>query len=240
MSEPQESEIFAKYPAVRDNSHVRGFICGSFMAILDGSVRPAQLASLMEADLKTNEEEHHAPLNVLTKTADSLPGFGIVAAVLGIVVTIGAIDRAVEEIGEKVGAALVGTFLGILLSYGFVTPLSVNMEFLAAAETAFLRAIATALDSFVKDLPPKLSIELARRGVSSEHRPPSRNWRPCSRPWMRRDSRSSGRWPERGRRVESGLRGFRDRHDGVLPRDVDHVPKRQGETGRLETLQRAL
>ncbi len=88
------------------------------------------------------EEEHHAPLGVLSKTADALPGFGIVAAVLGIVITMGAIDGPVEEIGEKVGAALVGTFLGILLSYGFFGPLAVRMEFLGAAELAFFRTIA--------------------------------------------------------------------------------------------------
>ena len=110
----------------------------------------------------------HAPLGVLQKTADALPGFGIVAAVLGIVITMGAIDGPVEEIGHKVGAALVGTFLGILLSYGFFGPLASRMEFLGAAEMAFFRTINTVILAFVNDVPPKVAIEQARRGMASE------------------------------------------------------------------------
>jgi chemotaxis protein MotA len=108
---------------------------------------------------------------VLTKTADALPGFGIVAAVLGIVITMGAIDGPVEEIGHKVGAALVGTFLGILMSYGFVGPLAVKMEFLGAAEMTYLRAVGKAVQEFANGLPPKIAIELARRSISSDVRP---------------------------------------------------------------------
>ena len=92
------------------------------------------------AELKAIEDEHHAPLSVLNKTADALPGFGIVAAVLGIVITMGAIDGPVEEIGHKVGAALVGTFLGILLSYGFFGPLATKMEFMGIAELAYFQS----------------------------------------------------------------------------------------------------
>jgi chemotaxis protein MotA len=117
------------------------------------------------------EEEHHAPIGVLAKTADALPGFGIVAAVLGIVVTMGAIDGPVEEIGHKVGAALVGTFLGILLSYGFFAPLTTKLEFMGLAELAYFKAIAAIVTGFVNDMPPKVAIELSRRGVSREFRP---------------------------------------------------------------------
>ena len=102
---------------------------------------------------------------MLTKVADALPGFGIVAAVLGIVITMGAIDGPVEEIGHKVGAALVGTFLGILLSYGFVGPLCVKMEFMGKAEFSYFRAIGKALQGFANGLPPKVAIELARRSL---------------------------------------------------------------------------
>ena len=101
----------------------------------------------------------------------ALPGFGIVAAVLGIVITMQAIDGPPAEIGEKVGAALVGTFLGILLCYGFAGPLAVKLEFLGAAELAFFRTIATAIEGFVNDLAPKVVIDKARRGVASEYRP---------------------------------------------------------------------
>ena len=93
---------------------------------------------MLAVDLKVIEEEHEGPLGVLQKTADGLPGFGIVAAVMGIVVTMGAIDGPVEEVGEKVGAALVGTFLGILLSYGFIAPLSVRLAFSGRVGIGFL------------------------------------------------------------------------------------------------------
>jgi chemotaxis protein MotA len=108
---------------------------------------------------------------VLSKTADALPGFGIVAAVLGIVVTMGHIDGPVHEIGHKVGAALVGTFLGILLSYGFFAPLAVRLEFMGAAETTFFKSIATIIVGTAEGLLPKVAIEQARRGLGSEVRP---------------------------------------------------------------------
>jgi chemotaxis protein MotA len=171
LNKPHESTIFNKYPLVSKNHHVTEFICGALVPIMDGAVRPEQLPTLLDAQLKAMEEEHHAPVSVLSKTADALPGFGIVAAVLGIVITMGAIDGPVEEIGHKVGAALVGTFLGILLSYGFFAPLTVNMEFLGAAEMAYFRTISTAVQGFVNDLAPTVAIELARRGLSSEVRP---------------------------------------------------------------------
>jgi len=171
LNAPHDSAIFRKYPSIVGNHHLTGFICGALLPIIDGSVRPEQLPGLMEAEFKALEEEHHAPISVLSKTADALPGFGIVAAVLGIVITMGAIDGPVEEIGHKVGAALVGTFLGILLSYGFLAPLVVKMEFMGVAEMAFFRAAAKALQEFVNDLPPKVALELARRGLSSEVRP---------------------------------------------------------------------
>ncbi len=172
VSNPHESAIFNKYPTIAKNHHVTEFICGSLKPIIDGSLRPEQLPRLLETELKTIEEEHHAPLNVLNKVADALPGFGIVAAVLGIVVTMGAINGPVEEIGHKVGAALVGTFLGILASYGFFGPLAVKMEFIGAAEMGFFRAITTCVLAFVNDnLPPKVAVEIARRGVGSDVRP---------------------------------------------------------------------
>lgn len=171
ITAPQESAIFQKYPRIMNNHHVTEFICGALTPVLEGTAKPEQLPALLEAELKVIAEEHHAPVGVLTKTADSLPGFGIVAAVLGIVITMGAIDGPVEEIGHKVGAALVGTFLGILMCYGFFTPLAVRMEFLGEAELAFFRTIAVVIQGFVNDLPPKVALEQARRGVGSEVRP---------------------------------------------------------------------
>jgi chemotaxis protein MotA len=171
LSDPHHSTILQKYPLIHHNHHVVEFICGSIAPVMDGSVTPQQLPSLLEAELKTIEAEHHAPLSVLNKTADALPGFGIVAAVLGIVVTMGAIDGPVEEIGHKVGAALVGTFLGILLSYGFFAPLATKIEFMGIAELEYFRSIATMVQGFADNQPPKIVLEIARRGLSHEVRP---------------------------------------------------------------------
>jgi chemotaxis protein MotA len=169
--DPHKSSIFGKYPKLANNHHAMTFLTGALTPLVDGTVKPEKLPGLLEEDLKIIEDEHHAPLGVLTKTADALPGFGIVAAVLGIVITMSSISGPVDEIGEKVGAALVGTFLGILLSYGFFGPLAVRMEFLGAAEIGFLRIIATAIPGFVGDLSPKVVLEQARRGVVNEFRP---------------------------------------------------------------------
>ena len=171
LTDPHQSAVISKYPSIIKNHHAEKFICGSLTLIVDGSVTPDQLPELMDAELKAMEEEHHGPLNVLSKTADGLPGFGIVAAVMGIVITMGSIDGPVEEIGHKVGAALVGTFLGILLSYGFFGPLTVQMEFLCAAELAYFRTIATIVQGFAGNKSPKVVIEQARRGTMSDVRP---------------------------------------------------------------------
>jgi chemotaxis protein MotA len=170
VSNPKESEIFKKYPKISSNHHVTEFICGALAPVIEGTAKPEQLSMLLEAEIKVLEAEHHEAVAVLAKTGDALPGFGIVAAVLGIVITMGAIDGPVEEIGEKVGAALVGTFLGILLSYGLIGPLVGKMEALGAAETAYFRTISSVLAGFVSDLPPKVAIDHARRGLGTETR----------------------------------------------------------------------
>jgi chemotaxis protein MotA len=171
ISKPEESDIFNKYPKVAHNHHLLHFICGGIGPLIDATVKPEQMAELLEAELKVLEEEHHAPIAALSKMADALPGFGIVAAVLGIVITMGHIDGPPAEIGHKVGAALVGTFLGILLSYGFAAPLATRMELMALAEGAYFRTIAAIVVGFANNLPPKVATEMARRGVTSEFRP---------------------------------------------------------------------
>ena len=171
VTNPHESSIISRYPTIAKNHHTTKFICGTLNLIVDGAVTPDQLPKLINTELKTMEDEHHGPLNVLGKTADGLPGFGIVAAVMGIVITMGAIDGPVEEIGHKVGAALVGTFLGILLSYGFFAPLAVQMEFLGLAELTYYRTIGSMIEEMALNLPPKVIVEKARRGAPSEARP---------------------------------------------------------------------
>lgn len=168
---PENSAIINKYSGLAKRHHVISFLCDGFAPIIDGSATPEQAESQLNAELQVIEEEHHAAIGVLQKTADALPGFGIVAAVLGIVITMGAIDGPVEEIGHKVGAALVGTFLGILASYGFIGPLAARMEFLGHQELAFFRAIAAIIRASTQDCLPKVAIEQARRGLGTEVRP---------------------------------------------------------------------
>ncbi len=158
-------------PKVKGNGHLKHFICEAFALLIDGKPTSEQLTSWLEEEIKVMEREHHQASGTLGKVADSLPGFGIVAAVLGIVITMGAISGPIEEIGHKVGAALVGTFLGIFISYGFLNPLAVNMEFVGAAETSFLRTIATCVASFAGGMAPLMAIEMGRRGLSSELKP---------------------------------------------------------------------
>jgi chemotaxis protein MotA len=171
LSAPQESLLLQKYPFIHGNHHVRDFLCGALQMISDGRATPAQVETLLKREIQVMEDEHHAASGALSKTADALPGFGIVAAVLGIVVTMGAISGPVEEIGHKVGAALVGTFLGILLSYGFFGPLAGRMDHLGKQESAYFYVIVGMIADFLAGGAPKGVVELARRGVGTEHRP---------------------------------------------------------------------
>ncbi|MGA2863770.1 MAG: flagellar motor stator protein MotA [Verrucomicrobiota bacterium] len=171
LNTPANSTIFQRYPSVLKNGNALEFLCGSLRPVIDGRVKPDQLRQLLETDLNRMEEEHHAPINVLTRAADAMPGFGIVAAVLGIVITMASIAGPIEQIGVKVAAALVGTFLGIFLGYGFMSPLAVNMEFNVLARLAFFRCISVAVVSFASGMAPGMAVEIARRGLSEELRP---------------------------------------------------------------------
>ncbi|MGA2747710.1 MAG: flagellar motor stator protein MotA [Verrucomicrobiota bacterium] len=170
---PETSPIFSKYPDFQKNKHAIDFLCNGLRPIIDGKIKPDHLKLLLEIELDAMEAEHERPVGVLTKAADSMPGFGIVAAVLGIVITMASIAGPIEGIGEKVAAALVGTFLGIFLSYGFMNPLAVNMEFINVAQLAYIRCIAASVISFANGMSPIMAVEVARRGLSSEVRPTS-------------------------------------------------------------------
>lgn len=171
VTSPKDSTIFQKYPGFSKNHHAVEFLCGGLRPIIDGKIKPEQLKVLMETEMETVENEHHAPIGVLSKAADAMPGFGIVAAVLGIVITMAAISGPIEEIGHKVATALVGTFLGIFISYGFMNPLAVNMEFVGEAEMGYLRCISASVVGFANGMAPLMAVEVARRGLSSDVRP---------------------------------------------------------------------
>jgi chemotaxis protein MotA len=170
LGEPKESPLFQKYPKLLKNHHALHFL-GNALALLPEGKTPEQVKTALEDELRVIEREHHAAVGVLLKTADALPGFGIVAAVLGIVVTMQAIDGPASEIGHKVGAALVGTFLGILMSYGFFAPMAGRMEFLGEAESTFFRAITTAIVAIGSGENPREVVTRASRGVGSDCRP---------------------------------------------------------------------
>ena len=171
INQPHESAIFNKYPRISKNHHVLDFFCDGFAPIIEGSANPEQMSEQLESEMHVLHEEHHATIAVLQKTADALPGFGIVAAVLGIVITMAHIDGPVEEIGHHVGAALVGTFLGILASYGFLAPMASRMEMLGHEEAMFFKAISVIILAATHDCMPKVAIEQARRGIGTEVRP---------------------------------------------------------------------
>jgi chemotaxis protein MotA len=171
ISDPHNSPLFKKYPKIEGNHHARDFVCTALTAIQDDKATAEEIASAMEQEIDVVQREHHAATAALAKTADALPGFGIVAAVLGIVVTMQAIGGPAEEIGHKVGAALVGTFLGILLSYGFFAPLVGRMELLGEEEVAFLRSITAGAISIKEGVGPSEVVARIRRGVGTDCRP---------------------------------------------------------------------
>ena len=170
VSDPHHSPILSKYPKLEKNHHAMQFLTAGLALVLDGKEN-AQIQQALDEELKVIEREHHGAISVLSKTADGLPGFGIVAAVLGIVITMGAIGGPASEIGHKVGAALVGTFLGILMSYGIFAPLAGKMEFLGEAESTFFKSMTAAIVAMNAGDNPRDVIFRARRVVGSDCRP---------------------------------------------------------------------
>jgi chemotaxis protein MotA len=171
LVDPANSNIFAKYPGFLKNHVALDFLRDSVKLLVDGSVTPAQLEEMMDAELETHHEEATRHPGILAKVGDSLPGLGIVAAVLGVVITMQAINGPPEEIGHKVAVALVGTFMGILLCYGFVSPLAMNLEAMAHDEAKFLQCIKAGVLGFASGSAPIVAVEFARRVIFSYDRP---------------------------------------------------------------------
>jgi chemotaxis protein MotA len=168
---PKESTIFSAHPKFLSRHGAPQFLCDSLKVMIMGGVTAYDFESLMDQDLEVHHHMALQPSAALTKTGDALPGLGIVAAVLGVVITMGAIDGPPAEIGEKVAAALVGTFLGILLAYGFVNPLGTALEHRAEDEGRYLECVKTGLLAVHKGLPPAIAVEFARRVLPDEIRP---------------------------------------------------------------------
>lgn len=168
---PEKSPIFAKYPFILKDHEALCFVCDSLRIAADGVAGPFELDQLMEMDMEIQHHEESVVPAALSTVADSLPGLGIVAAVLGVVITMGALGGPPEEIGHKVAAALVGTFLGILMCYGFLGPLASSMAKQLEERSMYLRVLRTAIIAFVKGLAPVIAIEFARRAVPPHCRP---------------------------------------------------------------------
>lgn len=167
---PAKSAIFKKYPGILKNHHAVDFICDNFRVYILG-VRPFEFEEMMDRELEAHHDEGGMPSATIGKVADSLPGFGIVAAVLGVVITMGKMSESPDVIGHSIAAALVGTFLGILMCYGFLGPIGSNLENRAKEESRYLQAIKVALLSFAKEMPPQLAVESARRVLFTDVKP---------------------------------------------------------------------
>ncbi|MEX2584019.1 MAG: flagellar motor stator protein MotA [Gemmatimonadota bacterium] len=171
IEEPEKSEIFNKYPSFANNHHAVAFLSDTLKVLLTGAVEDHHLAEILDLDLEQQHEEAMAPSHAVQLVADAMPAFGIVAAVLGVIITMGAIGGAVEEIGKKVAAALVGTFLGVLLAYGVFGPIATAIATRVRTEHAYMSCIRTALLSFARGDSPMTSVEFARRNIEPSDRP---------------------------------------------------------------------
>jgi chemotaxis protein MotA len=171
IEEPEKSDLFSKYPTVAKNHHAVAFLTDTLKVLLTGAVEDHHLAEILDLDLERQHEEAMAVPAALSKVGDAMPGFGIVAAVLGVVITMGSIGGAASEIGEKVAAALVGTFLGILLSYGVIGPLASAIESRIKSEESYMMSIRTALLAFARGDSPMTAVEFARRNIEPADRP---------------------------------------------------------------------
>ncbi len=171
LANPKEGAIISKYGSFLKNHHAVDFMTDTLKLMVNGISDQHELEKLMDAELETHHEEGGLPAAILSKTGDGLPGLGIVAAVLGIVVTMQSINGPIEKIGEHVAAALVGTFLGVLLSYGYVQPLAARLEHDAHEEGKYLECIKAGLLSFAGGTNPMIAVEFARKVIFTFNRP---------------------------------------------------------------------
>ncbi len=168
---PEQSPVFSKYPKFLKDHHALPFVCDTIRMAAGGGIEPFDVDQMIESDMEVHHHDAAVPVAALSTMADALPGLGIVAAVLGVVITMGALGGPPEEIGHKVAAALVGTFLGILLCYGFIGPIAANMAKATDEEHAFYQVLRIVIVSFIKGSPPTIAVEYGRRSIPGNVRP---------------------------------------------------------------------
>jgi len=171
IEDPSTSSVFSAYPRLLAERHLIEFITDCLRLIVGGSMNPHELEQLLEMELEVHHQEAEAPAMALMKSADALPGFGIVAAVLGIVTTMSQLSGDTSRIGEHIAGALVGTFLGILLCYGFVGPLASAMESRAQENGKAFECVKVALMANLRGYNPMVSVEFARKSLGEHSRP---------------------------------------------------------------------
>lgn len=171
IENPAESQLFSKFKSILSNKHALDFICDNLKVIVSANLSPHELESVMDMELEVHHKDALIPSQSITRVADALPGLGIVAAVLGVVLTMGKISEPPEVLGHSIGAALVGTFLGVLMCYGFVGPMGTNLEHSVNEESTYYQVIKVALVSFVGGAAPQIAVEFARRAIPAKIRP---------------------------------------------------------------------
>ncbi len=171
VEEPEKSTIFNRFKTVVSNHHAMSFICDNFRVIITTNMAPHELEALLDVDLESTHEDSLIPAASINKVGDALPGLGIVAAVLGVVITMGKISEPPDVLGHSIGAALVGTFLGVLACYGFVGPMATNLEHKARDHGIYFNVIKSALVSFVGGAAPQIAVESGRRAIPGSERP---------------------------------------------------------------------
>jgi chemotaxis protein MotA len=170
VNEPAKSTLFKKYPAIGKFGHAQSFLAEALQQIVNG-ISPDDLEALLEAELDTMKFEGHLATGLLKTIGDALPGIGIVAAVLGIIVTMGHMDAPPAEIGHHVAAALVGTFLGILMCYGVIQPLANNAEIQETHVLRFMTVIKSAVIASARGVAPPTAVEFGRKMIFTDERP---------------------------------------------------------------------
>lgn len=171
VEDPKTSSIFSKYPSFLANHHAEVFLCDTLKVLLSGGIPPHDLEELMDIDLEALHKEEHEIAHALNTVSDAFPAIGIVAAVLGVIITMGSVSEGAETVGAHVAAALVGTFLGVLLSYGVAGPLARNIGLMTESESAYMNCIKVSLLAFSKGLPATIAIEYGRRVIEPQMRP---------------------------------------------------------------------
>jgi chemotaxis protein MotA len=171
IEHPHESSLFANFPGFQNNHHATEFFCDYLRLVTLGSDKPYELEALMDEEIETHHNEDAGMVTAITNIADSLPAIGIVAAVLGVIHTMGSITEPPEVLGRLIGGALVGTFMGVWLAYGMFGPMANSMRQILEAESKYFQCLKAGLLAHLQGFAPSISIEYARKALLSEVRP---------------------------------------------------------------------